>query len=87
MLDVVGVGSLDGLYADVPESVKLKADYELPEEMSEMEVRDLFAAIADFSEPLVLKVRKPRLRSAVKTPNSFGTMTSTWPTLARATPV
>ena len=53
MLDVVGVGSLDGLYADVPESVKLKADYELPEEMSEMEVRDLFAAIADFSEPLV----------------------------------
>ena len=53
MLDVVGVGSLDELYADVPESVKLKADYELPEEMSEMEVRDLFAAIADFSEPLV----------------------------------
>jgi glycine dehydrogenase subunit 1 len=53
MLDVVGVGSLEELYADVPGSVKLKDGYELPEEMSEMEVRNLFTAIADFSQPLV----------------------------------
>ena len=53
MLDVVGVDSLEELYADVPGSVKLKNGYELPEEMSEMEVRNLFAAIADFSQPLV----------------------------------
>ena len=30
MLDVVGVGSLEELYADVPGSVKLKDGYELP---------------------------------------------------------
>ena len=53
MLDVIGVKSLDDLYADVPESVKLKGDYELPEAKSEMEVRRYFSGLANKDRQLV----------------------------------
>lgn len=46
MLAVAGVGSLEDLYADVPESVRLRRDYELPEAMSEIEVRKTFNRLA-----------------------------------------
>lgn len=46
MLAVAGVGSLEDLYADVPESVKLRRDYELPEAMSEIEIRKTFNRLA-----------------------------------------
>lgn len=42
MLARVGVGSLDDLYADVPTSVRLKGDYDLPAAMSEIEIRRFF---------------------------------------------
>ena len=42
MLSAVGVDSIDDLYADVPEQVRFRGDYQLPEEMSELEVRQLF---------------------------------------------
>ena len=42
MLSAVGVDSIDALYADVPEQVRFRGDYQLPEEMSELEVRQLF---------------------------------------------
>ena len=42
MLARVGVKSLDDLYADVPESIRWKGDYDLPEAMSEVEVRQFF---------------------------------------------
>lgn len=42
MLARVGVGSLDDLYADVPMSVRLKGDYDLPAAMSEIEIRRFF---------------------------------------------
>ena len=42
MLAKVGVESLDGLYAQIPESIRFKGDYELPRAASEMEVRQLF---------------------------------------------
>lgn len=42
MLDRVGVKSLDGLYAEVPDSIRFKGGYRLPEAMSELEVRRLF---------------------------------------------
>lgn len=45
MLDKVGVQSLDELYAEVPESIRFKGDYNLPEAMSELEVRRLFDAL------------------------------------------
>lgn len=45
MLDKAGVTSLDGLYAEVPESIRFKGDYDLPGAMSEMEVRRMFNAL------------------------------------------
>ena len=41
MLDKIGVKSLDDLYAEVPDSIRFKGDYQLPEAMSEMEARQL----------------------------------------------
>ena len=42
MLARVGVKSLDDLYADVPEQIRFKGDYDLPESMSEIEARKFF---------------------------------------------
>ena len=42
MMAKVGISSLDELYADVPEQIRFRGDYQLPEAMSEMEVRQLF---------------------------------------------
>lgn len=45
MLAKVGVQSLDDLYAEVPESIRFRGDYDLPEAKSEMEVRRLFSGL------------------------------------------
>ncbi|WP_281669632.1 aminomethyl-transferring glycine dehydrogenase subunit GcvPA [Segatella buccae] len=42
MVAKVGVDSLDDLYAEVPEEIRFKGDYNIPSEMSEPEVRRLF---------------------------------------------
>ncbi len=42
MLAKIGAGSLEDLYAELPDSVKLKRDYKLPEALSEVEIRCLF---------------------------------------------
>ena len=42
MFQKVGIKSLDDLYAEVPEQIRFRGEYQLPEEMSEMEVRQLF---------------------------------------------
>ena len=42
MLAKVGVQSLDELYAQIPDSIRFKGDYQIPSEMSETEVRQLF---------------------------------------------
>ena len=42
MLAKVGVKGLDELYAQIPESIRFKGDYELPRAASEMEVRQIF---------------------------------------------
>lgn len=39
MLSRIGVQSLDDLYADVPEGIRFKGEYDLPEAKSEVEVR------------------------------------------------
>src|SRR5208282_2818997 len=46
MLQAIGVGSLDSLYRDVPEGVRLKAPVELPRHMGELEVEREFEAFA-----------------------------------------
>lgn len=52
MLERCGVGSLDDLYSDVPEELKLKRDYALKPQMSEKEVRDFFEELAVKNQPL-----------------------------------
>lgn len=42
MLQKVGVTSMDDLYAEVPAGIRFQGDYQLPSEMSELEVRQLF---------------------------------------------
>lgn len=45
MLGKIGVSSMDDLYSDVPEDVIFKGEYDLPDAMSEQEVRDHFEAL------------------------------------------
>ncbi len=42
MLEKIGVKSLEDLYAEVPESIRFKGEYKLPEAMSELDVRRFF---------------------------------------------
>ncbi|MBP5278719.1 MAG: aminomethyl-transferring glycine dehydrogenase subunit GcvPA [Prevotella sp.] len=44
MLKVSNLSSLDDLYAEIPDSIRFKDEYELPEAMSEMEIRQLMEA-------------------------------------------
>lgn len=46
MLEHIGIKSIDELYAKVPEQVRLKKDYDLPEAKSELEIRQFFAGLA-----------------------------------------
>lgn len=52
MLEKSGVKSLDDLYADVPESIRFRQDYNLPKALSEIELRRLFESMAELNEPL-----------------------------------
>lgn len=52
MLDKVGVDSLDGLYADVPEQLRIRGGYRLPEAQSEEEVRDTIQRLANQNQTL-----------------------------------
>ena len=52
MMTKAGVKDLDGLYAQIPESIRFRGDYKLPSEMSEMEVRDVFAKLGSQNQQL-----------------------------------
>ncbi|MBP5339876.1 MAG: aminomethyl-transferring glycine dehydrogenase subunit GcvPA [Prevotella sp.] len=52
MMTKAGVNSLDDLYAQIPESIRFKGDYNIPSEMSEMEVRQLFQKLASQNQQL-----------------------------------
>lgn len=52
MLARCGVKDIDALYSDVPEAVRLKGDYDLPEAMSEAELRAHFAELGKKNKPL-----------------------------------
>jgi len=52
MLAKVGVDSLEELYAEVPESIRFKGDYDLPEGKSEMEIRRFFDALGNENKQL-----------------------------------
>ena len=46
MLGRIGLESMDGLYSDVPEDMIFKGDFEIPDAMSEMEIRRRFSELA-----------------------------------------
>ena len=46
MLKRIGVNSIDNLYSDVPADYMYKGEYDLPEAMTEQEVRDFFEGLA-----------------------------------------
>lgn len=52
MLAKVGVDSLDALYAQIPESIRIQGDYQLPSAMSEMEVRRTFELLGTQNKQL-----------------------------------
>ena len=52
MLQKVGVASMDDLYAEVPAGIRFQGDYQLPSEMSELEVRQLFEKLGTQNQTL-----------------------------------
>ena len=53
MLDVIGVSSLEDLYAEVPEELKLHRELDIPQSKSEIEVRRIIRAMDDKNRKLV----------------------------------
>ena len=52
MMEKVGVERLDDLYAQIPEAIRFRGDYQLPSAMSELEVRDLFEKLGSQNKQL-----------------------------------
>lgn len=52
MLKRIGITSLDELYAEVPESIRFKGEYDIPNAMSELEVRALFDKLGNKNKVL-----------------------------------
>ena len=52
MLETVGVKDLAALYAQIPENIRFRGNYDIPSEMSEMEVRDTFAKLGSLNKQL-----------------------------------
>lgn len=54
MLKQAGMNSLDDLYADVPEQIRFRGEYDLPEPMSETEIRSLFEKLGEKNHRLTV---------------------------------
>lgn len=53
MLHVIGIETIDDLYKDVPEDVRLKDGYDLPPSQSEIEIRKRLADLGKLNKQLV----------------------------------
>ncbi len=53
MLAKVGVDEIDDIFADIPEKLRFRRDYQLPSEMSELEVRQLFEQLGAQNKQLI----------------------------------
>lgn len=53
MLAACGASSLDDLYSDVPEALRMKAPYDVPQQKSEIELRRFLAALDNRNTDLV----------------------------------
>ncbi len=56
MLSASGMTTLDDLYADIPEAIRFRKEYNLPEALSEIEIRKLFNEIASSAQNASLTV-------------------------------
>ena len=54
MLDKIGVPSLDALFAEVPEEIRFRRDYDLPSAKSEIEIRNLFGSLGKQNKQLTV---------------------------------
>lgn len=54
MLKQAGMNSLDDLYADVPEQIRFRGEYDLPDSMSETEIRSLFEKLGEKNRRLTV---------------------------------
>lgn len=54
MLKQAGMNSLDNLYADVPEQIRFRGEYDLPDPMSETEIRSLFEKLGEKNRRLTV---------------------------------
>ena len=54
MLKQAGMNSLDDRYADVPEQIRFRGEYDLPEPMSETEIRSLFEKLGEKNRRLTV---------------------------------
>ena len=54
MLKQAGMNSLDDLYADVPEQIRFRGEYDLPEPMSETDIRSLFEKLGEKNRRLTV---------------------------------
>ena len=54
MLKQAGMNSLDDLYADVPEQIRFRGEYDLPDPMSETEIRSLFERLGEKNRRLTV---------------------------------
>ena len=54
MLDKIGVPSLDALFAEVPEEIGFRRDYDLPSAKSEIEIRNLFGNLGKQNKQLTV---------------------------------
>ena len=52
MLNTCGEQKLEDLYKDIPEELVFKREYDIPEAMSEVEVRRFFDELGSYNEPL-----------------------------------
>lgn len=54
MLKQAGMNSLDDLYTDVPEQIRFRGEYDLPDPMSETEIRSLFEKLGEKNRRLTV---------------------------------
>jgi probable glycine dehydrogenase [decarboxylating] subunit 1 len=54
MLSRIGIGSLDDLYKEVPEEIRFRRNYHLPEAMSEQEIRNFFRELGSKNQQLTI---------------------------------
>lgn len=54
MLAACGLKKLEDLYAEIPESIRFKGQYELPKQMSELELRQLMECLGQLNDELVV---------------------------------